>query len=39
MANDIVDTFIDTAWLEDCNEKRAANLSNLLNMVVEFENK
>lgn len=38
MATDIVDTFVDTAWLQDCDEKRSANLSNLFDKVVAFEN-
>jgi len=37
MANDIVDTFINTPWLEGCNETRAANLSRLFGQVVSFE--
>lgn len=39
LANDIVDTFVNTAWVEGCNEKRATNLKNLFNQVVELENK
>lgn len=38
MANDIVDTFVDTAWLQDCNEERSANLRKLFDQVVAFEN-
>lgn len=37
MANDIVDTFIATEWLEGCDERRSKNLSQLFDQVTTFE--
>lgn len=37
VANDMVDTFINTEWLEGCNETRRNNLSRLFGKVVTFE--
>ncbi len=39
MANDIVDTFIHTEWLQDCDEAKAARLSKLFDQVTAFENR